>query len=123
MRQERTIQASIFDLFAGHEIGRELKAMSQWLDNHPALVGLAARDLRRHGVKGTGREGLPTESVLRCGLLKQHRQLSYEALAFHLEAPPRSGPSRGCRSRISPRSSRRPKPGASRKHGERRGRC
>ena len=23
MRQERTIQASIFDLFAGHEIGRE----------------------------------------------------------------------------------------------------
>ena len=32
MRQERTVQASIFDLFAGHEIGRELKAMSAWLD-------------------------------------------------------------------------------------------
>ena len=27
MRQERTVQASIFDLFAEHEIGRELKAM------------------------------------------------------------------------------------------------
>ena len=27
MRQERTVQASIFDRFAGHEIGRELKAM------------------------------------------------------------------------------------------------
>ena len=26
MRQERTVQASLFDLFAGHEIGRELKA-------------------------------------------------------------------------------------------------
>ena len=26
MRQERTVQASIFDVFAGHEIGRELKA-------------------------------------------------------------------------------------------------
>ena len=38
MRQERTVQASIFDLFAGHEIGRELKAMSQWLDEHPALI-------------------------------------------------------------------------------------
>ena len=25
MRQERTVQASIFDLFAGHEIGRELE--------------------------------------------------------------------------------------------------
>ena len=58
MRQERTVQASIFDLFAGHEIGRELKAMSQWLDEHPALVGLVAKDLRRHGVKETGRRGL-----------------------------------------------------------------
>ena len=85
MRQERTVQASIFDLFAGHEIGRELKAMSQWLDERPALVGLAAKDLRRHGLKETGRQGLPAESVLRCGLLKQHRQLSYEELAFHLE--------------------------------------
>ena len=28
------------------------------------------------------------ESVLRCGLLKQHRQLSYEELAFHLEDLP-----------------------------------
>jgi len=85
MRQERTVQASIFDLFAGHEIGRELKAMSQWLDNHPALFKLVATDLLRRGVKETGREGLPAESVLRCGLLKQHRQLSYEELAFHLE--------------------------------------
>jgi transposase, IS5 family len=85
MRQERTVQASIFDLFADHEIGRELKAMSQWLDEHRELIGLAAEDLRRHGVKETGREGLPAESVLRCALLKQHRQLSYEELAFHLE--------------------------------------
>jgi IS5 family transposase len=85
MRQERTVQASIFDLFAEHEIGRELKAMSQWLDEHRELLGLVAEDLRRHGVKETGRQGLPAESVLRCGLLKQHRQLSYEELAFHLE--------------------------------------
>jgi transposase, IS5 family len=42
MRQERTVQASIFDLYAGHEIGRELKTMSQWLDAHPVLIGLAA---------------------------------------------------------------------------------
>jgi IS5 family transposase len=85
MRQQRTIQASIFDLFAGHEIGRELKAMSGWLDERPALVELVAGDLRRDGVRQTGRQGLPAESVLRCALLKQHRQLSYEELAFHLE--------------------------------------
>src|SRR5436305_1331855 len=85
MRQERTVQASLFDLFADHGIGRELKAMSQWLDEHRELIRLAAEDLCRHGVKETGREGLPAESVLRCALLKQHRQLSYEELAFHLE--------------------------------------
>jgi len=85
MRQQRTVQASLFDLFADHEIGRELKAMSQWLDEHRELIGLVAEDLRRHGVKETGRQGLPAESALRCGLLKQHRQLSYEELAFHLE--------------------------------------
>ena len=49
------------------------------------LVGLVGDDLRRHGVKETGRQGLPAEAVLRCALLKQHRQLSYEELAFHLE--------------------------------------
>ena len=85
MRVERIIQASIFDIFAGHEIGRELKAMSRWLGGHPMLVALVADDLRRHGVRETGRRGLPAKSALRCGLLKQHRQLSYEELAFHLE--------------------------------------
>lgn len=85
MRQERTLQASIFDLFAGHEIGRELKAMSAWLDEQSAVIGRVAEDLRRRGLKPTGRRGLPAESVLRCALLKQHRQLSYEELAFHLE--------------------------------------
>jgi IS5 family transposase len=85
MRQERTIQATIFEVFAGHEIGCELKTISQWLDRQPALVSLAAGDLCRRKVRQTGRQGLPAETVLRCALLKQQRQLSYEELAFHLE--------------------------------------
>ena len=85
MGQERTVQVSLFDLFSGHEIGRELKAMSQWLDEHRELIGLVAEDPRRHDVMETGRQGLPAESVLRNAPLKQHRQLSYEELAFHLE--------------------------------------
>ena len=89
MRQERTVQMSIFDVFAGHEIGRELKAMSEWLEAHRALLGLVAEDLRREGVRDTGRQGLPAEAVLRCALLKQYRQLSYEELAFHRNPPPR----------------------------------
>ena len=85
MRQERTVQATIFEVFARHEIGCELKAISQWLDGQRGLVSLVAGDLRRRGVRQTGRQGLSAESVLRCALLKQQRQLSYEELAFHLE--------------------------------------
>ena len=85
MRQERRVQTSLFDGFAQHEIGGELKKASTWLDEHPALLGLVAADLRRDGVQETGRHGLPAEAVLRCALLKQYRQLSYEELAFHLE--------------------------------------
>src|SRR5207248_8050010 len=85
MRQERTVQATIFEIFAGHEIGCELKAISGWLDGQRALVSAVSGDLRREGVRQTGRRGLPAETVLRCALLKQQRQLSYEELAFHLE--------------------------------------
>jgi len=85
MRQERTVQATIFEVFARHEIGCELKTISQWLDGQRGLVSLVAGDLRRQGVRQTGRRGLSAESVLRCALLKQQRQLSYEELAFHLE--------------------------------------
>jgi hypothetical protein len=70
MRQERTVQASLFDGFAQHEIGGELKKASKWLDEHPTLLGLVAADLRRDGVQETGRHGLPAEAVLRCALLQ-----------------------------------------------------
>ncbi len=85
MRQERTVQATIFEVFAGHQIGCELKAISHWLDGQRVLVSLVASDLRGEGLRQTGRRGLPAETVLRCAILKQQRQLSYEELAFHLE--------------------------------------
>jgi IS5 family transposase len=71
MRQERTVQATIFEVFAGHEIGCELKTISRWLDRQSTLASLVAGDLRRHGVRETGRRGLPAETVLRCALLKR----------------------------------------------------
>jgi len=85
MRQKRTSQASIFEAFAEHDIGRELQVMSAWLDEHTQVLEWVHEDLRRQGVKETGRTGLSAESALRCGLLKQHRQLSYEELSFHLQ--------------------------------------
>ncbi len=84
MRKKRTSQVSIFDQFAEHEIGQELAKMSQWLDAHPEVVEWINKELRIPDVKETGREGMTAESALRCALLKQHRQLSYEELAFHL---------------------------------------
>ena len=89
MRIKRTIQSSIFDIFAGHQIGRELKAMSAWLDGVGSkILDLVVGDLGDAGVMETGRQGLPAESVLRCSVLKQYRQLSYEELAFHLRLIP-----------------------------------
>ncbi|MDN5850865.1 MAG: ISNCY family transposase [Nitrococcus sp.] len=82
MREKRTSQVSIFDQFAAHEIGRELEAMSGWLDAHPQVLERVAEDLGASAT--TGRRGLSAEATLRCALLKQHRQLSYEELAFHL---------------------------------------
>ena len=96
MRQERIMQASIFDIFAGLEIGCELKAISGWLDEQRSLLSLVIGDLRRHAVQGTGRHGLPAEAVLRCALLKQYRQLSYEELAFIWRIRPRSAPLPDC---------------------------
>jgi transposase, IS5 family len=38
MRQERTIQATIFEVFAGHQISCEPKAISGWLDRGAQAV-------------------------------------------------------------------------------------
>ena len=85
MRQPRVVQATIFENFAQHDIGRELKAMSELLDQHrDKLLSLVMKDLGGGAVNATGRDGLSAETVVRCGLLKQYRQLSYSELAFHL---------------------------------------
>ncbi len=85
MRETRNAQASIFDRYAKHEIGNELAMMSDILDNCTGLIEWVETDLVQAGTLQTGRTGLPVESVLRCAVLKQLRQLSYKELAFYLE--------------------------------------
>lgn len=84
MRAKRTHQISIYETFAEHAIGQELKALSEWLDRHIEALDWVEKDIQRKGVKDTGRSGMSIEAILRCGLLKQHRQWTYEELAFHL---------------------------------------
>ncbi|MCK9502372.1 MAG: ISNCY family transposase [Lascolabacillus sp.] len=68
-----------------NQIAQELQQISQVLDATPQVLELAYQDLVRSSLPTTGREGMTAEQVLRCAILKQYRQLTYEELAFHLE--------------------------------------
>jgi len=84
MREKHTVQRSIFEQYAEHEIGLELQSMSGWLDQNMDVLDWVAADINPCRVEDTGRKGLSVESVLRCAVLKQYRQLSYEELVFCL---------------------------------------
>lgn len=85
MRQKRNLQMSLFMTIANTQIGKELEQMSRILDDTPGLLQIVFDDLVKSKRADTGRLGLTAEQVLRCALLKQYRQLSYEELAFHLD--------------------------------------
>ncbi len=70
---------------ARNSIVKELEQISKILDANPGLMDLVFKDLIKTSRPDTGRQGLTAEQVLRCAVLKQYRQLTYEELAFHLE--------------------------------------
>ncbi|MGK0224938.1 MAG: IS5 family transposase [Limisphaerales bacterium] len=84
MRESRTAQQSIFHSATDHEIADELRGMSKWLDEHPELLDLVACDIGYRGGSKQGRSGMTIDSVLRCAILKQYRQVDYRSLAFYL---------------------------------------
>jgi IS5 family transposase len=84
MRETRSAQPSIFQPTVKHEIAAELSGMSEWLDNHPQLLDLVRKDLMHGGTSERGRRGLTVDSVLRCAIVKQYRQVDYRSLAFYL---------------------------------------
>lgn len=84
MRETRNAQASIFENYSDHQHGVRLQRLSKRLDEHPQILDLVAADLIDTATSPVGRNGLSAESVLRCLLLKQQLQVSYEQLAFHL---------------------------------------
>ncbi len=85
MRRKYNSQMNLFTSVTSNQIARELEHVSQILNANPKLVELVYQDLTRAKRHDTGREGMTAEQVLRCAILKQYRQLSYEELAFHLE--------------------------------------
>ncbi len=85
MRQKFTPQMSLFNPIGRNSIVRELEQMSKVLDANPKLTDLVFQDLTRASRCDTGRKGMTAEQVLRCAVLKQYRELTYEELSFHLE--------------------------------------
>jgi len=84
MRETRTAQTSLFDVYTGHKFGDFLRKLSCLLDKRPEILARVAEDFQFKTLKATGRKGLSIESVFRCMLLKQITGDSYEKLAFHL---------------------------------------
>jgi len=84
IKEKIDTQINLFEFYAEHEMAQQLKSISQFLDDHCAIVDLAAKDLCGNTALSSGRKGLTAESILRAALLKQMMGLSYEKLSFYL---------------------------------------
>ena len=84
MRQNCASQLPLSPFWPDHQLGEELRAISEILDQNPQLSDFLLQDLCDKVSSRSGAPGLSAEQVLRCALLKQIHQFSYQRLAFHL---------------------------------------
>jgi len=84
MRQKRNRQRTIFEVIGKNPGPKELEQMAQVLDANPEILDLAFADLIQGKRTDTGRKGMTAEQVLRCAILKQMRELTYDELEFWL---------------------------------------
>lgn len=84
MRETRVAQISIFENHVQHELADRLLNMSNILDQWPEILVMIEADLVDKSKKPAGRKGLTVENILRCLILKQMLQVSYQQLSFHL---------------------------------------
>ena len=85
MRPKTDLQVSIFDFFSEHTIGRELRAISDFLDANPGFCDRIAQTVIPTDTKPTGRKGFSADQILRFAVLKQFTGYSFRELAFYLE--------------------------------------
>lgn len=85
MREKMNRQLLLFDRVHKSVIGQELGAISKILDSVPEILEAVYLDLLQGRRDDTGRNGMNADQVLRCAILKQYRELTYEELAFYLE--------------------------------------
>lgn len=85
MRHKFTSEMNLFSPIMRSSIVKELRGISDVLDATPSVMDGVFKDLTTTHRIDTGREGMTAEQVLRCAILKQYRELTYEELAFRLE--------------------------------------
>jgi len=84
MRDLSRPQLDMFVQYPEHKLGQELRKISEILDRHPEFMEWVHADLCQSTEK-CGDNGMTAEQVLRAGILKQLRQVSYEELAFQIQ--------------------------------------
>jgi len=85
MRKKNQKQMPITPTTVDHPHGMELKLISRILDSTPTINELAWQDLTQNVENfGTGAEGMSAEQVVRCAIVKQMEDYSYDELAFHV---------------------------------------
>ena len=84
MRKKRNQQRTIFEVLGKNPGPKELEQMSLILDANPEFLDLAFADLTKGRRSDTGRDGMTAEQVLRCAILKQSRELTYDDLEYYL---------------------------------------
>jgi len=85
MRKKNQKQMPLTPRTVDHPHAMELKYISRILDHIPTINELAWQDLTQHVDNvGTGAEGMSAEQVVRCAIVKQMEDYSYDELAFHI---------------------------------------
>ena len=84
MRKKRNQQRTIFEVLGKNPGPKELEQISLILDANPEILDLAFADLTEGRRIDTGRDGMTAEQVLRCAVLKQLRELTYDDLEYYL---------------------------------------
>ena len=84
MRKNRENQLPLSPTWPDHRLARELESISKILDQNPSISDLVLHNLCDKVSSKNGARGMTAEQVLRCALIKQTHQFSYEKLAFHL---------------------------------------
>jgi IS5 family transposase len=85
MRKRNQKQMPLTPSTVDHPHAMELKLISRILDHIPTIQELAWQDLTQNVENfGAGAEGMSAEQVVRCAIVKQMEDYSYDELAFHI---------------------------------------